>query len=87
MSVIVTVSALSPALISAPAALPAEDNCTVKASSPSTKASSIAAIENTIGAKLSPSAVAVNVSTPVSLSKLAPVVAEAAAPKAAKKTA
>ena len=84
---IVTASALAPALMFAPVVLPAAENATVNASSPSTKTSSTAAIENTIGAKLSPSAVAVNVSTPVSLSKLTPVVAEAAASRAAKKAA
>ena len=87
MSVIVTTSASSPALTMAPVVLLADDSVTAIVSSPSTKESSIAATENTIGVSVSPSSVAVNVSTPLPLSKVAPVVVATAVFKAANKSA
>ena len=82
-----TASASSPAVTVAPVLLLAPVNATVKSSSPSTKTSSMAATEKTIGAKLSPSAAAVNVNRPLVSSNVTPVVAEAAASKAARKSA
>ena len=80
---IVTASAASPALTVAPVELPAEVKATVNASAPSTSKSSTAVTVNTIGSRLSPSLMAVNVSTPVSLSKLTPAIADVTVSNAA----